>query len=61
VVGGELKKAHYLVATLPASNVHFAKAYPVERLECLLDGLLSFFLWLGGCSSAGCSTTRRWP
>lgn len=47
-IGGELHKAHYLVVTLPASNVYFAKAYPVERLECLLDGLLSFFLWLGG-------------
>lgn len=53
VVAGELHKAHYLVATLPASNVYFAKAYPVERLECLLDGLLSAFQWLGGVPERG--------
>ena len=41
-------KAHFFVATLPASNVYFAKAYPVERLECLLDGLASAFVFLGG-------------
>jgi hypothetical protein len=41
------------VATLPASNAYFVKAYPVERLECLLDGLLSFFLWLGGVPERG--------
>ena len=53
LVAGELHKAHYLVATLPSSNVYFAKAYPVERLECLLDGLLSFFLWLCGVPERG--------
>ncbi len=52
-VGGELRWTHYLVATLPASNVYFIKAYPLERLECLLDGLSSFFLWLGGVPGRG--------
>ncbi len=47
-VAGVLGKARFLVATLPASNVHFARVYPVERLECLLDGILSAFTWLGG-------------
>jgi transposase len=47
-VAGSLVKAKFLVGTLPASNVHFAKVYPVERLECLLDGILSAFAWLGG-------------
>ncbi len=52
-IAGELRRAHYLAATLPSSNVYFVKAYPVERLECLLDGLLSFFLWLGGVPGRG--------
>lgn len=52
-IGGALRKAQYLVATLPACNVYFAKAYPVERLECLLDGLLSFPQWLGGVPERG--------
>ena len=47
-VGGVLRKVKFFVATLPCSNVYFAKAYPVERLECLLDGLLEAFRFLGG-------------
>ena len=48
VVAGALRKVKYFVATLPCSNVYFAKAYPVERLECLLDGLAEAFRFLGG-------------
>jgi transposase len=47
-IGGSLHKARVFVATLPSSNVYFAKAYPIERLECLLDGLCSSFVHLGG-------------
>lgn len=47
-IAGELFKARFLVATLPASNVYFAKLYPVERLECLLDGILSAVRHFGG-------------
>ncbi len=47
-IGGVLRKVKFFVATLPASNAYFAKAYPVERLECLLDGLLSAFRWFRG-------------
>ena len=47
-VAGALCKVKYLVATLPYSNVYFAKAYPVERLESLLDGIESAFRYLGG-------------
>ena len=36
-------KVKYMVATLPCSNVYFAKAYPVERRESLLDGIESAF------------------
>ena len=36
-------KVKYLVATLPYSNAYFAKAYPIERLESLLDGIESAF------------------
>ena len=34
-------KVKYLVATLPYSNAYFAKAYPIERLESLLDAFPS--------------------
>ena len=36
------------MATLPYSNMYFAKAYPVERLESLLDGIESAFSYIGG-------------
>jgi transposase len=52
-IGGELHRVKFLVLTLPASNAYFAKVYPLERLECLLDGLVSFFRWLGGLPSRG--------
>ena len=47
-VGGKLRRAKVVVVVLPASNVYFAKAYPLERLECLLDGLTESFRWFGG-------------
>ena len=37
-----------LVATLPFSNAYFARAYPVERLESLLDDIESAFAYFGG-------------
>ena len=48
VVGGQMRKVKFLVAALPASNAYFAKAYPVERLECLLDGIAEAFAFFGG-------------
>jgi transposase len=48
MVGGRLHKVHYVVGVLPASNAYYAKAYPAERLECLLDGLGSAFEFFGG-------------
>ena len=47
-VAGVPCKVKYLVATLPFSNAYFAKAYPVERLESLLDGIESAFWCFGG-------------
>ena len=47
-IAGKVRVVKYMIATLPASNVYFAKAYPVERLECLLDGMLSAFRHFGG-------------
>ena len=47
-IAGASCKVKYLVATLPYSNLYFAKAYPVERLESLLDGIESAFSYLGG-------------
>ena len=48
LIGGRVRKVKFFVATLPYSNVYFAKAYPVERLECLLDGLSEAFNYFGG-------------
>jgi transposase len=48
VIAGVLRRIKFLVATLPCSNVYFARAYPVERLECLLDGLEQAFRYFGG-------------
>src|SRR5688572_15917085 len=47
-VAGKVRLVKYLVSVLPASNAYFAKAYPAERLECLLDGMLSAFRYFGG-------------
>ena len=47
-IAGRARKVKYCTATLPASNVYFAKAYPVERLECLLDGMTCAFRAFGG-------------
>ena len=47
-VAGVLRQVKYVVATLPYSNVYFAKAYPVERLESLLDGIQAAFAYMGG-------------
>ena len=47
-IAGKVRVVKYMIATLPSSNVYFAKAYPVERLECLLDGMLSAFRHFGG-------------
>ncbi len=61
-------KVKYLVATLPYSNAYFAKAYPIERLESLLDGIESAFLYFGGATARvvldinrviGCLTADR--
>ena len=47
-IAGAPCKVKYLVATLPFSNAYFAKAYPVERLESLLEGIESAFRYFGG-------------
>ena len=47
-IAGVPCKVKYLVATLPFSNAYFAKAYAVERLESLLDGIESAFRYYKG-------------
>ena len=47
-IAGTPCKVNYLVATLPFSNAYFAKAYPVERIESLLDGIESAFRYFWG-------------
>jgi transposase len=38
-IAGKVTKVFYFVAALPACNAYAAKAFPLERLECLLDGI----------------------
>lgn len=47
-IAGRRRKVKYVVTALPASNAYFAKAYPMERLECLMDAMAEAFTWLGG-------------
>lgn len=47
-IAGKVRQVKYLVGVLPASNAYFAKAFPAERLECLLDGMLCAFRAFGG-------------
>ena len=47
-IAGAPGKVKYVVATLPYSKAYFAKAYPVERLESLLDGIESALRYFGG-------------
>lgn len=48
MVAGVEHRHFLLVATLPACNAYFARAYRVERLESLLDGILAAFAYFGG-------------
>jgi transposase len=52
-LGNAMRKVRVFTATLPASNVYFAKAYLVERLECLLDGIACAFRYFGGVTRRG--------
>jgi transposase len=47
-VQGRKTKVFFFVATLPASNTYFSKAYRFQRIECLLDGITSALEWFGG-------------
>lgn len=48
VIAGRKQKVKFLVAALPGCNAYFAKAFPVERLECLLDAIVCAFIFFGG-------------
>ena len=48
ILGGELCRLNVFVGTLPASNAYFAKAYRLERRECLIDGTHESFVFFGG-------------
>jgi transposase len=48
VIAGRMERVKFVVATLPTSNAHFARAYPFERMECLFDAMLGAFTHFGG-------------
>ncbi len=48
VIGGERRRAHYFVMSLPHSDGIFVKAYPAETTEAFCDGHVSAFAYLGG-------------
>ena len=48
VIGGEKRRIHYFVMSLPHSDGIFVKAYPGETTEAFCDGHVSTFAFLGG-------------
>ena len=48
VIGGENRRIHYFVMSLPHSDGIFVKAYPGETTEAFCDGHVSTFAFLGG-------------
>jgi transposase len=52
-ISGQAHKARCFLAVLPASNTYFVKAYPIERLECLMDGMSAALEWFGGLPRRG--------
>ena len=47
-IGGEKRRIHYFVMSLPHSDGIFVKAYPGETTEAFCDGHVSAFAFLGG-------------
>ena len=47
-IGGERRRIHYFVLSLPHSDGIFVKAYPAETTEAFCDGHVSAFRFLGG-------------
>src|SRR3990172_8759581 len=48
VIGGEKRKAHYLVIDLPQSDDSFVMAFPAETTEAFLEGHNQAFEYFGG-------------
>ena len=48
VIGGERRRVHYFVMSLPQSDGVFCKAYPAESTEAFCDGHVSAFGFFGG-------------
>ncbi len=48
VIGGEERKAHYLVIDLPQSDDCFVMAFPAETTEAFLEGHNQGFAYFGG-------------
>jgi transposase len=48
VLGGEKRKAHYLVIDLPQSDDSFVMAFPAETTEAFLEGHRQGFEYFGG-------------
>ena len=48
IIGGVLRKAHYLVVDLPYSDTYYVNAYPAETTEAFCDGHNWAFSFFGG-------------
>ena len=48
VIGGEERKAHYLVIDLPQSDDYFVMGFPAETTEAFLEGHHQAFAYFGG-------------
>ncbi|MEC4295551.1 IS21 family transposase [Adlercreutzia shanghongiae] len=48
VVYGRKQRMHYLTVDFPFSNVGLAQVFPGENAECVCQGLLNIFAFIGG-------------
>ena len=60
VIGGALRKVHFLAFDLPHSDGCFVAAYPAETTEAFCDGHNAAFAFFGGVPAPSCTTTPSW-
>jgi Transposase and inactivated derivatives len=52
LVGGIIKRLHYLVVSFPYSNAGYLQWFRGENAECVVQGLVDIFAYIGGVPSA---------
>ena len=60
VIGGALRKIHFLAFDLPHSDGCFVAAYPAETTEAFCDGHNAAFAFFAASPDPSCTTTPSW-